>query len=130
MPDILKTWPGFMERWKVEKLFAQKFVHFYFSVGRGMPKQYVYRIWFTHQGEILGCFDVDCIVKNDGSLPKLRSLSNRLSEWQFKPDIYVAICTPPFDRVEGEKVFHAGFRGWRYFDFDTYKQSLEAKVCI
>ncbi len=109
MSAILKTWPSFMDE-------------------RKEPQREIEKIYFTHQGVVLGYFDVLGIARNDGSLPKLRSLSNRVSEWQFKPDVYVLTCKPPMHWLEGEKVHHDSFRGWRYFAIDEYRGTLEAKV--
>lgn len=67
------------------------------------------------------------IVQNDGSLPKLRSLSDTESEWQIRGDHWVAVCPPPFRRLE-DKVYHDGFRGWRYFDLEAYRTTIDARV--
>jgi hypothetical protein len=129
MPDIIKTWPSFVTPEKVAKIFRAKWARFYFSLGRGRPKQEVSRVWYTYRGRILGSIPVEQIVRNDGSLPKLRSLSDRESEWQFKHDIWVAVCLPPMARLK-ERIYHEGFRGWRYFDFGTYRTTVGAKVRI
>jgi hypothetical protein len=127
--DIIKTWPAFMGSRKVLAIFNHKWARFYFSLGRGKPKQEVSRIWFTHRGRIIGSFPIEQVVRNDGSLPKLRSLQDRVSEWQFKHDIWVAVCRPPIERL-GDRVYCEGFRGWRYFDLETYRQTVGAKVRI
>jgi len=77
---------------------------------------------------VIGSFPVVAIIRNDGSLPKLRSLENKLSEWQFKPDVWVAQC----GRILWlkEKIYFPGFRGWRYFDLAKYRGTLDAKVRI
>lgn len=129
MADILKTWPGFMEPEKVRRIFNYKHARFYFSLGRGLPKRMVGRMWFCHQGVLLGSFKIEQIVVNDGSLPPLKSLSGERSAWQFKHDVKVAICVPPMEWLQQE-VFHESFRGWRYFDFETYAKTMEAKVRV
>lgn len=129
MSAILKTWPAFMPPKKVLQVFTHDWGTFYFTLGRGCPKQIVEQIYYTHRGRILGHFDIHCIVRNDGSLPKLRSLSDVESEWQIKGDAWVAICAPPFHRLE-EKIWHEGFRGWRYFDLEVYRSTVGAKIRI
>lgn len=114
---------------KVLEVFTHDWGNFYFSLGRGRPKQEPYFLWFTHHGRILGSFPIEQIVQNDGSLPKLRSLSGETSEWQFKPDVWVAICRPPMVRLE-EKLYMAGFRGWRYFSLEEHRSTLDAKIKI
>ena len=129
MTAILKTWPAFMPPKKVLQVFTHDWGHFYFTLGRGKPKQEPQQLWYTHRGRVLGYFDVGRIVRNDGSLPKLRSLSDQESEWQIRGDAWVAICAPPFHRLE-EKLYHEGFRGWRYFDLEAYRGTLGAKIRI
>jgi hypothetical protein len=127
MSDILKTWPAFMDSRKVLRVFNHPWANFYFSVGKGKPKEAVERLWYTHRGRILGYFRVRELKQNDGSFPKLRSITGEVSEWQFKPDIWVAICHAPFVRLE-ERVYHSGFRGWRYFDLEQYKSTPESRI--
>ena len=129
MTAILKTWPGFMDRKKVWEVFTHDWGHFYFTLGRGRPKQPPAQLWYTHQGRILGYFNVGEIVQNVGQLPKLRSIDGTESEWQIRGDAWVAICPPPFHRLS-ERLYHEGFRGWRYFDLDTYRGTVGAKVRI
>lgn len=127
MTAILKTWPAFMSPKKTLEVFNH-YCTFYFTLGRGRPQRDdVAEIWHTHQGVILGHHNLVEIIRNDGSLPKLRSLSDVESEWQIKPDNWVAVCRPPFVRLE-EKIFHEGFRGWRYFDLEKYRGTVDAKV--
>lgn len=129
MSDILKTWPAFMARRKVLAIFRSEFAMFYFTLGKGKPQRPIEHLWFTHQGEILGRFKVHEIVCNVGQLPKLRSLENRESEWQIKRDRYVAICPGPF-APSPEPVYHDSFRGFRYFDFHAYSQTMESRIAI
>lgn len=127
MTAIIKTWPALMHPRKVREVFTHDWGNFYFTLGKGKPKDQPTQIWFTHRGRILGFFLISKIVQNDGSLPKLRSLSDVESEWQIKLDNWVAVCEPPFFPLE-ERVFHEGFRGWRYFSLDSYRKTLDAKV--
>ena len=125
---ILKTWPGWMPRSKVLEVFQYDWGQFYFTIGRGRPSQEPKEMYYTHRGEIIGYFTITAITRNLGNnLPKLRSISGETSEWQIKLMNWVAICDPPFHKLN-EKVFHPGFRGWRYFDLPTYKRTLDAKV--
>lgn len=126
--DIIKTWPSFMTPEKVCAVFCHTWARFYFSLGRGKPKKEIAHIWFTHRGRIVGHFDIEQVIQYDGfNLPKLRSISDHESAWQFKPDVFVAICIPPFRWIE-EELFHESFRGWRYFDLESYRGSLDAAV--
>jgi hypothetical protein len=133
MADVIKTWPAFMEPRKVLKIFADAhagaFSMYYFTLGRGKPKQEVEHLWFTYRGRILGRFKVDEIVCNVGQLPPLRRIDGSESEWQIKRDRYVAICSPPFTRLK-EKVYMGPFRGFHYFNFDEYVASMESRVAI
>ena len=129
MTAILKTWPAFMPPRKVLEVFGHDWGRFYFTLGRGKPQKPIEQLWFTHRSRILGYFGVGEIVQNVGQLPKLRALSGEISEWQIKGDRWVAICPPPFHRLE-EKLYHEGFRGWRYFDLEAYRGTLGAKVRI
>ena len=129
MADILKTWPAFMPRRKVLAIFRSKFALFYFVLGKGKPQRPIEHLWFTHQGEIVGRFRVQEIVCNVGQLPKLRSLKIARANGNIKRDRYVAICPGPFAPTAGfkasaEPVYHDSFRGFRYFDFTEYCQTI------
>lgn len=127
--DIIKTWPAATDARIVAEIFSANtppFVRYYFTLGRGKPKEKVDRIWYTWRGRILGYFEIEEIVVNDGTLPRLESLSGEESEWQIKRDAKVAICLPPCHRLK-ERVFMSGFRGWRYFTFAEYSQTSEAR---
>jgi hypothetical protein len=127
--DIIKTWPAFMHPKKVRTVFTMKWDGaFYFTMGRNRPKQKVEHLYYTHRGRIIGFFQVEEIVKNIGQLPELHSITGEVSGWQIKPDAWVAICkSGSYTEIE-EKVYHEGFRGWRYFDFEAHKGTLDAKV--
>lgn len=70
-----------------------------------------------------------CIVQNVGQIPRLRAMDGADSEWQIKGDRFVAVCCPPFHKLEQE-IFYEGFRGWRYFDLEAHRGTLGAKVRI
>lgn len=129
MTAILKTWPAFMTRAKVLEVFTHDWGFFYFTLGRGKPQKPITQLYYTHHGRILGYFDIGVIVRNVGQLPILRSLSDQESEWQIKGDAWVAVCPPPFHRFS-ERLYHEGFRGWRYFDLETYRGTVAAKIHI
>ena len=197
MTDILKTWPASMSRARVLKAFTHDWGTFYFTLGPRKPKQGIDRLWYTHQGEIVGSFKVERLAQNDGSFPKLRSITGEVSEWQIKRDAWVALCghfvrlmpcknclSPiwkgmrdcwqhsadhsylcPVDEGMSQKkqdyeeilrncqeretlsslhrlidsfqlkgaeiggrIYHEAFRGWRYFDLESYRLTMEAKV--
>lgn len=129
MTAILKTWPACMPPKKVLEVFTHDWAIFYFTLGRGRPQRDdVTEIFHTHRGRILGHFAVREIVRNMGdNLPKLTAIDGTESEWQIKLMNWVAICQPPFHRLD-EKIFHEGFRGWRYFDLEKYRGTVGAKV--
>jgi hypothetical protein len=129
MTDIIKTWPANMDAKVVAKLFSEDdapFCELYFTLGRGMPKQKVDYLWFTYQGRIIGRFKIDRIVVNDGTLPRLSRIDGGESEWQIRKDAKVAICAPPCIRLK-ERIFMSGFRGWRYFDLESYRETSESR---
>jgi hypothetical protein len=130
MAEIIKTWPAAVPAPTVAQIFSEKtppFCKFYFTLGRGRPKQPIEKVWFTYRGRILGWFEVEALVVNDGSLPRLNRLDGGESEWQIKKDAYVLICNPPCHRC-GDRVFHEPFRGWRYFNYAAYSSTMAAKV--
>ena len=129
MTAILKTWPAFMPPKKVLEVFTHDWGRFYFTLGRGCPKRTPEYLYYTHRGRIIGHFWIEEIVQNVGQLPKLRSISGEESEWQIKGDAWVAICPPPFYRLK-ERLYHEGFRGWRYFDIEEYRGLISSKVRI
>jgi hypothetical protein len=127
--DILKTMPSSFARGDINR-FLRAFACFYFTLGRGRPEKLINRLWFVHRGRIIGFFAVEEIVQNVGQLPQLRTMDDTAdSKWQIKPDAWVAVCPPPFVRLP-ERIFHEGFRGWRYFDLASYSASPGAKVRI
>lgn len=129
MADIIRTWPACVSAKSASQMFSPNvppFHQFYFTLGRGVPKQKVDRLWFTYQGRILGHFVIEEIVVNDGTLPKLNRLDGGESDWQFKRDVRVAVCAARCVRLK-ERMYMSGFRGWRYFDIDNYRGSTEAR---
>lgn len=118
-----------MPRAKVIRIFTHDWPdhYFFFSLGRGLPKKKLRRLWYTHQGQIIGYFTVDRVLMNDGTLPTLRSLENRESAWQFKPGVWVAVCRGPFVRLR-EKLYYSSFRGFHYFNLKEHRGNPESKV--
>lgn len=135
MTAILKTLPTRFARGQLEKFFGagdqgnEHFCAYYFTLGRGRPQrpEPVTQLYFTHSGIVLGFFAIKEIVQNKGQLPLLTTLDGDPSEWQIKPDRWVAVCHAPFHRLK-ERLYHTGFQGWRYFDLKSYRASLESKV--
>lgn len=129
MAEIIKTWPSVVSAKTVAKVFspsAPAFSRYYFSLGRGKPKQAIERMWFTYGGRILGWFEVEEIVCNDGSIPPLKRLDGGESGWQFKPDVWLAVCAPPCRRIP-ERLFYEPFRGWRYFDLEAWRGNFDSR---
>jgi hypothetical protein len=128
--DIIKTWPAFISAKATARMFSESvppFHVYFFTLGRGMPKQKIDRLWFTYQGRIIGWFPVEEIIVNVGQIPVLNRLDGGESDWQIKKDAKVAICNPPCVRLK-ERIFMDGFRGWRYFDFQTYRGTSDARI--
>lgn len=130
MPAILKTLPTRFARGKIQEFLSCPFAHFYFTCGLGRPQRPgIDQLYFTHQGIIIGHFDIEGIVRNEGQLPLLTTLDGNPSEWQIKPMRWVAICCPPFHPLEEEgELFHEPFRGWRYFDLAAYRGTIDARI--
>ena len=133
MSAIIKTLPTRFARGHLERFFGLDgkpcFNRYFFTLGRGRPKREISQLYFTHRGRIIGHFAIAEIVQNAGQLPKLTTLDGKPSEWQIKADAWVAVCDPPFRRLT-EKLYFSGFRGFRYFDLDSYKGTLDAKIKI
>jgi hypothetical protein len=134
MTAILKTLPTRFARGQIERFFGLDgqpcWTTYYFTLGRGRPKQSnPTELYFTHQGIIMGHFQITEIVQNAGQLPKLTNMDGDPSKWQIPGDAWVAVCRPPSQRLK-EKLYHEGFRGWRYFDLEAYRGTLGAKVRI
>jgi len=132
MTAILKTLPTRFARGEIERFFGLAgkpcWTTYFFTLGRGRPKRCdPTEIYFTHKGIIVGHFTIADIVKNAGQLPLLRTMDGDPSAWQIPPDAWVAICAPPFHRLK-EKLYHEGFRGWRYFDIAEYRGLISSKV--
>ena len=139
MSDIIKTWPAVVSPRMTLAMFSENlppFTMYYFTLGRACPKRvnplpqtYGDRdhLWFTYRGRIMGAFGIVRVMQNDGSLPRLNRLDGGESDWQIKPDAWVAICKPPCLRLH-KKVYMSGFRGFRYFDLESYSSTMESKV--
>lgn len=129
MAEIIKTWPRAVSARSTAQMFSEQnpaFCRYYFTLGRGRPKQQVTRLWFTYLGRILGYFVIDEIVCNDGTLPKLNRIDGSPGEWQIAKDAWVAVCSPPAVRLK-ERVFYEGFRGWRYFNLASHLGTPESR---
>jgi len=130
--DIIKTWPANVSARTVAHIFRphifgeQGWSEYYFTLGRGKPQKPIGRLFFTWRGRILGSFIVDRVVINDGSLPRLSHLDGEESDWQIKPDRWVAICCCDCVPLK-ERVFMGGFRGWRYFSLQEFKETPESR---
>jgi hypothetical protein len=117
-----------MPRSKVLEVFNHDWGQFYFTLGRGKPQKEPSELWYTHQGEVIGHFNIVKIVRNMGdNLPKLRAISGEVSEWQIKLMNWVAVCDPPFIPAP-ERTYMVSFRGWHYFDFQKHASDVYAKV--
>lgn len=155
MADIIKT----IESWRDPRRVLRFLTNhngcehdwaFFFSLGRAKPKQPVERLFFTFQGRILGWFDVLDIIYNSPQFEASVSGGTTLDqattpdqpprqlvryrernggEWRPKMDSALVLCRPPFFRVE-EKLYHEGFRGWRYFDLEAHRKTLDAQVRV
>lgn len=104
-----------------------------FQLGRGKPKQEPKNLWFVYRGRVYGHFEIARIERNEGQFEELVTMYKRedlASEWHLGFGNYVAICKPPFEFFKGRKVFYSGFQGWRYFDLEQYRNSIDAKVRI
>ena len=108
MSAILKTLPTRFARGQLEKFFGvgdqgnKHFCNYFFTLGRGCPRrpEPVTQLYFTHQSIVLGFFVIQEIVQNRGQLPLLTTLDGDPSEWQIKPNRWVAVCKPPFLRLK------------------------------
>lgn len=132
MAAIIKIWPACIAAKTTAEVFSSDhppFCRYYFSLGRGKPKQPVDKLWFAYQGRILGWFEIEEIVCNDGTLPKLRRLDGEESGWQIRKDSQVAVCAPPCHRI-AERIFMDSFRGWHYFDLESYRGTVDARYRI
>ncbi len=118
---------------------------YYFTLGRGRPKQPVERLYFTFQGKVIGWFDVEDIVANDGKWNDFISGFNTMDQatgrqrvanvykdqegdiWAPKLGVWLVLCPPPFHLIE-EQLYFSGFQGFRYFDLYSYRKTLDARI--
>lgn len=127
--DLIKTWPAQVSFRRMCRVITDPEMRFYFSLGRGHPHQEVERIWFCHRGRIRGSFQIEEIIRYEkpADLPPVLAMDGTESRWQFRPGIWVAMCPPPFIPLR-ERLYMTGFRGWHYFNFFSYRRSLDAKI--
>ena len=133
----IKTLPTRFARGDIERFLGLKaekpaWCTYFFTLGRGRPRRESFtltQLYFTHAGVVIGYFDVTEVVQNVGQLPKLTNMDGDPSAWQIPGDAWVAVCDPPFHAVKGH-VYHHGFQGWRYFDFESYRGTIDAKVRV
>lgn len=155
--DIIKTIEGWRDR---ERVMAFLKMHdrndpdrvlFYFTVGRGRPKREVERLWFTHKGEVLGCFiikgfemyagDMQDLIDRlmvggrtldsaTGPRPSVQEfnetvpgkLSGKKPYWRPKPGTWLCFVRPPFQVLpDVDRFYFKGFRGFRYFDLKEHR---------
>src|SRR5271167_247223 len=84
MTAIIKTWPASFTRKHVLEVFNHDWCKFYFTLGRGKPKQEPQELWYTHRGQILGHFVIGSIIRNLGTnIPPLKSITGETSAWQI-----------------------------------------------
>lgn len=140
MADVIKTiegWrdPGRVLAWLTRWNKGRNAVYF-FVFGRGRPKERVENLWFTFRGRVLGWFEVVEVKANVGDLydfvtgKECRTMEGTpvtTPGWHPKLGVYLAICRPPFHLLKS-RLYLAGFRGWRYFDFLSYRLTPEAKL--
>jgi len=105
--------------------------YYAFQLGRGEPQRKpVGRLWFVFRGRLYGSFEIARIERNVGQFEDLVTMYKHEGlavDWHLRPDNWVAICKPPFAFFKGAHVYYEGFQGWRYFEFEAYSASLEAK---
>jgi len=141
-PDRVFTWLTRRNRTPNQDRYL-----YYFTLGRGRPKQPVERLYFTFQGMVIGWFDVENIVANVGewadfvgggttmeqSTGRQRAVNiykdREGSTWTPKLGVWLVLCPPPFHLTE-EQPYFSGFQGFRYFDLDSYRKTLDAKVLL
>jgi hypothetical protein len=131
---IIKTLPVRFARGDIERFFGLDgkpcWTTYYFTLGRNRPKRVTpEQLYFTHKGLVVGYFRIADIVRNAGQLPLLTNMDGDPSAWQLKTEAWGAVCEPPFHRLK-EKIFFGGFQGWRFFDLETYRRTLDAIVRI
>jgi len=138
---IIKTLPVRFARGDIERFLGLDgkpcWTTYYFTLGRGRPRRARFyvgqscpnQLYFTHKGIVIGHFTIAEIVQNAGQLPELTNMDGDPSAWQIKPDAWVAVCQPPFVRL-ADRIYHEGFQGWRYFDLESYRGTIDAKLRI
>jgi hypothetical protein len=127
MAEIIRTWPASDKPQAAAQLFhIEPGGLFYFTLGRGKPKQEIEKLWFTYCGRIIGYFRVLKIVTDDEVPDDLHFISEPKKHWAPRKHRWVAVCKSGCVRAP-VRVFMGGFRGWRYFDFEAYRGTPEAR---
>ena len=134
MADIIKTWPANVDTRAAAAMFNEvqsTYGAYFFALGRGKPAQDIDHVWFTFRGRILGNFKVDRFVVNDGSEAVFEHLNRACGEggWTIPHDYWTCICESGFTKLR-ERLFMPGFRGWRYFDLNSYRSTAAARMRV
>jgi hypothetical protein len=154
MADIIKTIESWRDRGRVlawltrrNRTPNQDRYLYYFTLGRGRPKQHVEHLFFTFQGRVIGWFDVEEIVTNLGTWAEFVEDGTTMEEstgrqravsvyqdregkaWKPNPGAWLILCPPPFHLLQ-EEIFFSGFQGFRYFDLESYRKTFDAKVLL
>ena len=154
MADIIKTIESWRDRDRVLAWLKRRNgtpnrerYLYYFTLGRGRPKQSVEHLFFTFQGRVLGWFDVEDIRANIGKWAEFVETGTTMEKategpraanvyqsqegniWTPKPGAWLIFCPPPFHLLE-ERIFFSGFQGFRYFELKSYRKTFEAKVLL
>jgi hypothetical protein len=124
MNAALKTIEGWRDEPRVRKFLSTPWGFFIFSLGRGRPKRPIERLYFTFRGRIFGWIHVTAVEENTGQYDQ--HLKTMFGDG-WRPGRIICRCAPPFHFID-ELVFHRGFQGWRYFDFDVYRNSEAARL--
>lgn len=151
MADIIKCWPAQFSRRKTLEVFQHDWGEFYFTIGRGRPKHVVTldeinpkspsyafkgdgveasKLFYAHRGKLLGHFVIRELRLNNGAnIPRLRSITGEVSEWQIRVGRWVAICRGPFVPLRSKRaVYYDSHRGFHYFDLNSYLNSMESQI--
>jgi len=135
--DIIKTFESWRKRADLLKFFDVPDGHVLsFSLGRGKPKIEPRRLWFVHCGRLFGWLSVEGLEQrgleeiSDGEFTyTLDDACSQPRTWKPRLGTWMVVCVPPL-RVVVECIFHEGFRGWRYFDFQKHCEGIASKIWI
>ena len=128
MRDVIKT----IESWRAPRRVLE-FLNgpppgagrFLFNAGRARPQEEVRRLYFVFRGRVLGWFAAS-VVENHGDYNS--EYAHQFTPPYWKAARFLFACAPPFVFLKKQRIFHRGFQGWRYFDFQAYSKTLDAKV--